>query len=263
MQNVTLTIEDQGIALLELNRPDALNALNAGLMQEMRAALADLAEDESIRVLIITGRGRAFCAGADLGADMFGGDDAGRASSPGERVAAIMQAEFNPMMEMLYAFPRPVITAVNGIAAGGGAGLALCADLVIASEKAALKVVQVQQLGIVADLGANWLLQRIAGRARAMGACLLSDTIPAATLLEWGMVWECVPPDELLDRARDYARRLALVPASTLLATRKLVDEASQVSYAQSIEDERLCQRELCDAPVFMNSVRRFMGKDA
>jgi 2-(1,2-epoxy-1,2-dihydrophenyl)acetyl-CoA isomerase len=234
-----------------------LNALNLALIQEVKTALTRLADDETVRALIITGHGRAFCAGADLGANTL--SEEGEGLSPGARVAEMMQREFNPMMEMIYAFPRPVITAVNGIAAGGGAGIALCSDLVLASEKAALKVVQAQQLGIVADLGANWLLQRIGGRARAMGACLLGDTIPVTTLKEWGLVWDVAPEDELLDRARDYARRLAAVPASTVLATRKLVDEASCTNFGQSLEDERQCQAELCDAPVFMNSVRKFM----
>ena len=260
MEHIVVTVDDEGIALLELDRPNALNALNAALIGEVKEALAQLAADPQVRVLLLTGRGRAFCAGADLGANALSGDRPGDPSI-GERVAASMQRDFNPMMDMLYNFPHPVVSAINGIAAGGGAGLALCADLVLASEEAAVKVVQAQQLGIVADLGANWLLQRISGRARAMGACLLADTIPAATLRDWGMVWECTPADELIPRAREYGRRLAAVPAATVLATRKLVDEATQRSYPQSLEDERLCQQELCDAPVFVESVQRFLAK--
>ncbi|MBT4518670.1 MAG: enoyl-CoA hydratase/isomerase family protein [Halieaceae bacterium] len=258
MENITLSVDDEGIALLVLNRPQALNALNVPLMQELRAALEDMAADDSVRVLIITGSGRAFCAGADLTQNALRGDEG---ASIGELVADSMKREFNPMMEMIYAFPRPVVTALNGIAAGGGAGLALCADLVIASEQAAIKVVQVQQLGIAADLGANWLLQRIAGRGRALAACLLADTIPAATLQEWGMVWECVPADQLLDRARDQARKLAQVPAETVLATRALVDDSSACTYIQSLEQERQCQQKLCNAPVFMELVGQFVAK--
>ncbi len=257
MDCIEVTVDDDGIALLELNRPQSLNALNTALIREVRASLAEMAGDDNVRALIITGRGRAFCAGADLGSGPLQREGVTR----GERVAEVMQQEFNPMMEMIYTFPRPVITAVNGIAAGGGAGLALCSDLVVASEQAALKIVQAQQLGIAADLGANWLLQRIAGRARALGACLLADTLPAATLEAWGLVWECTPASELLERSRGYARRLADVPAATVLATRKLVDGAGAVGFQQSIEEERLCQRELCDAPVFMESVARFLGK--
>lgn len=260
MEHIEVSVDDEGIALLALNRPRSLNALNAALLREVRASLTELAADPGVRALIITGRGRAFCAGADLGAGPLQGEDAGDAAAPGERVAGVMRDEFNPTMAMLYSFPRPVITAVNGIAAGGGAGLALCSDLVVASEQAAIKIVQVQQLGIAADLGANWLLQRIAGRARALGACLLADTLPASTLAQWGLVWECAPEQELLDRARGYARRLAGVPTATLLATRRLVDGAAEIGFQQSIEEERQCQRELCDAPVFMESVARFLA---
>ena len=259
MDNIAVSVDASGIALLELNRPAALNALSIGMLQEMRTALGELARDEGVGALIITGKGRAFCAGADLSGDL---QPSTGSASPGERVAATMAREFNPLMEMIYGFPRPVVTAINGIAAGGGAGLALCSDLAVAADTASLKVVQVQQLGIVADLGANWLLQRIAGRGRALAACLLSDTIPAATLVEWGAIWDCVPPAELLDTARGYARRLTGVPAATVLATRRLVDGSSAVAYGESIEDERRCQRELCDDPVFLESVRRFMAKN-
>lgn len=258
MNTINLSVDAQGIALLELNRPENLNALSLELVAELIAALEQLAARDDVKALILTGVGRAFCAGADLGSNSLG---AGGEGSVGEQVAETMRQAFNPMMEALYDFPRPVITAVNGIAAGGGVGLALCADIVLASETAALKVVQVPQLGIVADLGANWLLQRISGRSRAMALCLLGDTIRAAEARQLGLVWECVPGDELIERAREIGTRLGAVSTATLKATRQLVDEAPHKSFAGSIEDERLFQRELCDAPVFMESVSRFMGR--
>ncbi len=260
MDCISLTIGQDGIAVLELNRPDVLNALNVPLLGEVRETLAAMAGDERVKALIITGRGRAFCAGADLGAGVLQGDEESP-KSIGERVAGQMAREFNPMIEMVYTFPRPVITAVNGIAAGGGAGLALCADIVLASESAALKVVQPQQLGIAGDLGINWLLARIAGRSRALGLCLLGDTIPAATLREWGLVWECVPAAALLERARQIALRLAGLPRETLLATRSLVDTAPAHTFQQSIESERLRQQTLCDQPEFVESVQRFFAR--
>jgi 2-(1,2-epoxy-1,2-dihydrophenyl)acetyl-CoA isomerase len=258
MENINVTIDQGGIALLELNRPDVLNALNAPLMREVRQALETMATNEHVRALIITGAGRAFCAGADLGADVL---QAGEESweTLGQAVSDQMGREFNPMMEMIHAFPRPVITAVNGIAAGGGAGLALCADIVLASERAALKVVQPQQLGIAGDLGVNWLLSRVSGRARALGMCLLGDTVPAATLNQWGLVWDCVAPEELMARAMDIAGRLATLPTETVLATRRLVDEAPGDNFAHSLEKERELQKHLCDQPVFIESVRNFL----
>ena len=258
MENIQVTIDEQGIALLELNRPDVLNVLNAPLLAEMFDALGDLGSNDDVQALIVTGRGRGFCAGADLGG-VSGG--VGNAASLGEQVSERMLRQFNPVMELLYDFPRPVISAINGIAAGGGAAIALCADIVLASHSAALKVVQVPYLGIVADLGANWLLPRIAGRSRALGACLLGDTLDASRLHEWGLVWECVADDQLVERAHELATRLAKAPAETVVATRKLVDSAPHKTFAEILEGERQYQRQLCDAPFFIESVNRFLAK--
>lgn len=260
MSIINLSVDDEGIAILQLNRPESLNALNTPLMREVREALATAAEDEQVRALIITGSGRAFCAGADLGVNMLR-DRGSSELSIGEAVAREMAAEFNPMMEAIYNFPLPVVTAVNGIAAGGGAGLALCADVVLAAETAGLKVVQPQQLGIAGDLGINWLLSRLGGRARALGMCLLGDTVPATTLRQWGLVWDCVAPADLLDSSRDIARRLADIPPATVLATRKLVDTGYSDSLSESLDKERDTQETLCNLPVFLESVRKFQAR--
>ena len=257
MENILVTVDEQGIALLELNRPRVLNVLSRGLIEEVSSSLRSLSAGGEARALVITGRGRGFCAGADLGGI---GDNAASGQGVGKVVSDLMREQFNPMMELLYDFPLPVISAINGIAAGGGAGIALCADIVLAAESAALKVVQVPQLGIAADLGANWLLPRLSGRSRAMGACLTGETLPAARLLEWGMVWECVEDDKLLPRARELAVQLASVPAETVVATRQLIDRAAGSSFGQTLEDERLVQEGLCDKPFFSDRVSRFLG---
>ena len=258
MANIQLNISDQGIALLTLNRPEVLNVLNTLLMTEVTEALSHLAADDNVRALILTGRGRGFCAGADLQA--FGASDAA-GESLGKIVSQTMLNHFNPMMEAIYTFPKPVITAINGIAAGGGAAMALCGDIVLAARSATLKVVQVPQLGIVADLGANWLLPRISGRSRAMGACLLGDSLPSAQLLDWGLVWECVDDERLLDRAREVAGRLAAVPAEAIVETRRLVDSSTDCTFTTMLERERLCQEVLCDTPFFADSVASFLAK--
>ena len=258
MQNIEITIDQQGVALLALNRPEVLNALNVPLLDDLCQALRQLATDEKLKALVVTGRGRGFCAGADLSAV---GQGAAPGDSIGQMVSAQMQSHFNPAMELLYHFPRPTICAINGIAAGGGAAIALCADIVLASRDASLKFVQVQALGIVADLGANWLLPRIAGRSRALGACLLGDSLKAEQLQEWGLVWECVDADQLLPRALEVGSRLAAVPAATVLATRQIIDAAGKSSFTAALEQERLAQRELCDLPVFSESVARFMSQ--
>jgi len=258
MQNIEITIDQQGVALLALNRPEVLNALNVPLLEDLCQALRELATDEKLKALVVTGRGRGFCAGADLSGV---GQGAAPGDSIGQMVSAQMQSHFNPAMELLYHFRRPTVCAINGIAAGGGAAMALCADIVLASRDASLKFVQVQALGIVADLGANWLLPRIAGRSRALGACLLGDSLKAEQLQEWGLVWECVDADQLLPRALEVGSRLAAVPAATVLATRKIVDAAGESSFSAALEQERLAQRELCDLPVFSDSVARFLSR--
>jgi len=257
MEHVVVTIDEQGIALLELNRPDILNVLNLPLLVEAAKALRDLAANERVRALIVTGRGRGFCAGADLSA--VPGIAAGE-PGVGQLVSELMRDHYNPLLLLLHEFPRPVVSAINGIAAGGGAGIALCADLVLASSTAALKIVQVPQLGIVADLGVNWLLPRIAGRSRALGACLTGETIDATSLHEWGLAWECVEAEQLMPRAYALAQQLACLPPATVLATRRLIDTAADSSFADALEAERACQEQLCDTPVFADSVRRFLS---
>jgi 2-(1,2-epoxy-1,2-dihydrophenyl)acetyl-CoA isomerase len=258
MEHIAITINEKGVALLELNRPQVLNALNQALLREMIEALQELGANPEVKVLIVTGRGKGFCAGADLTAVT---EPPGAGIDMGKQVSDSMAATFNPMMELLYTFPRPVVSAINGIAAGGGAGIALCADIVLAANSSALKVVQVPQLGIAADLGANWLLSRIVGRSRALGACLTGITIVPEQLMAWGLAWECVDDQLLLARAQEIATQLARVPASTVIATRSLVDRAPASSFEASIEEERQHQEKLCNAPVFIDSVARFLQR--
>lgn len=258
MKHLAVTINSNGVALLELNRPQVLNALNEPLLDEIITALGELGANPEVKALIVTGRGKGFCAGADLTGVS---KPAVKSTDMGKMISARMAASFNPMMELLYTFPRPVVSAINGIAAGGGAGIALCADIVLAAHSCALKVVQVPQLGIAADLGANWLLSRIIGRSRALGACLTGTTIRPEQLMAWGLAWECVDDQLLLDRAHEIASQLASVPAATVIATRGLVDRATASSFEASIEDERLHQEQLCNNPVFTDSVSRFLNR--
>jgi len=258
MEYIVITINEQGVALLELNRPRILNVLNAQLMEEMSCALRELADDESVRALIVTGRGRGFCAGADLS---HVSTDNAAGQTLGQAISRQMRDYFNPLMVLLYEFPRPVVSALNGIAAGGGAGIALCADIVLASSDASLKVVQVPKLGIVADLGVNWLLPRLGGRSRALGACLTGKAIDASQLLEWGLVWECIEAASLLERAHALAAELALLPPDTVIATRQLIDSAYDSNFVAALEAERVHQEKLCDAPVFNESVQRFLAR--
>lgn len=258
MQHILIE-NNKGIVTLTLNKPKVLNTLCVDLMSEVLETLEGLSADENTKALVITGSGRAFCAGADLGAGHLA--ESSKNGVPlGDVVASLMEDYFNPMMEAIYTFPRPVVMAVNGIAAGGGVGLALCADIVIASDNAGFKVVQPQQLGIVADLGANWLLSRLVGRSRAMAMCMTGDTVSAADFKEWGGVWSCVTAEQLLPSAIKIAEKLAAIPTATVLGTRQLVDDAPTSTFTQSLHDEKEAQRLLCSDPIFIESVMKFFA---
>lgn len=258
MNNVDISVDDEGIACLTLNRPLQLNALSIPLMEDVIGALHGMAARDDICVLIVTGRGRGFCAGADL--SLFADENPAEISL-GNLVSNLMRDYFNPLVNAFYRCPRPVIMAVNGIAAGGGVGVALCGDIVLAARSSAFKVVQVPQLEIAADLGANWILPRVTGRSRALGIVLLGDTIPAQKLENWGLVWECVDDSQLLSRAEEIARQLAAVPSDTVLATRQLVDASTQQTFEQLLQQERHYQRDLCDRSGFASKVARFLAE--
>ena len=196
--------KSDGIALLKLNRPKVLNSLNAQLMDEMRSALAEVSGSDAVRALVVTGNGRGFCAGADLG-----GGERKPGVSLGEAVAQSMEERFNPLVRDLFHLNKPWVAAVNGTTAGGGVGIALSADIAIAARSATFKLVFVPRLGIIPDCGASFFLQRAIGRARALGMSMLGESLPAEQAAEWGLVWSCVDDDKLMGEAMAVAARLA------------------------------------------------------
>jgi 2-(1,2-epoxy-1,2-dihydrophenyl)acetyl-CoA isomerase len=260
MAAVLTAVDGEGIATFTLNRPEKYNALDEALFSEGLVALRELAARDDVRALIVTGAGKAFCAGADL--QMFqewharaGGVDIGRV------VSASMRSVTNPFTQAIAEFPKPVICAINGIAAGGGAGIALAGDIILAGRSAGIKVVQVNQLGIIGDLGVNWLIPRMAGRAAAMGALLLGETINAERAERLGLVWEVVEDAALMERAHAMARTLSKAPADTVLATRALVDLSVRQQFAEFLEAERAYQRDLTSRPEFIERVGAFLKR--
>ena len=185
---------------------------------------------------LLTGNGRGFCAGADLAG---GGWPSEKGMSPGDVTANAMEIGFNPLVRAVVNSPKPVVTAINGVAAGGGVGLALSGDLVVAAESAKFRLVFAQQLGIIPDVGASWLLPNLVGRARANGLALLGEDLDAATAAEWGMVWQVVPDEALLAKAQEYAGRLAQSPITGIKATVRAHDKALLQSIEQQLEFER------------------------
>jgi 2-(1,2-epoxy-1,2-dihydrophenyl)acetyl-CoA isomerase len=227
-ERTTIKLETtDGIALLTLNRPEVLNSINMALIAEMRAAVAEVAADKSVRVLVITGAGRAFCAGADLAAQSTRPEG----MSIGQGVAHGMDTSFNPMMRELYALQKPIISAVNGTTAGGGVGLALVADICIATKSATFIQVFGPRLGLIPDLGVTWHLPRLVGRARALGLALTGDRLPAETAAEWGLIWKCVEDGELMGEAMSVASKLSKGPTNAFLQIRKAIDAAEHNTY--------------------------------
>jgi 2-(1,2-epoxy-1,2-dihydrophenyl)acetyl-CoA isomerase len=226
-ESVEFEVND-GIALLKLNRPKVLNSLDAQLMDEMRSALVEVSKNDAARVLVLTGNGRGFCAGADLG-----GGEPKPGLSVGEVVAQSMEERFNPLVRDLFHLNKPWVAAVNGTTAGGGVGIALAADIAIAARSATFKLVFVPRLGIIPDCGASFFLQRVIGRARALGMSILGESLPAERAAEWGLIWSCVDDDKLMDEA--------------------MLDE--------QLDLERDTQHILCDSEDFMEGTMAFLQK--
>jgi 2-(1,2-epoxy-1,2-dihydrophenyl)acetyl-CoA isomerase len=246
---------DGGIARLTLHRPDKLNSFNAQMHAEIRAALAQVAA-EGARALVITGAGRGFCAGQDLG---------DRAVAPGARGADLgesIEKNYAPLVRSLRELPLPVIAAVNGVAAGAGANIALACDLVIAA-RSAVFVQAFSKLGLVPDSGGTWLLPRLVGDARAIGLAFLGEKLPAAQAAEWGLIWRCVDDSELVPTVDALAAQLAAAPTLGLARTKQAIYGAWQRTLAQQLEVERDMQRELGWSHDYAEGVAAFAEKRA
>lgn len=247
---------ESGVLTITLNRPEALNSLNRALMEQFREVLATASADEAVRALIITGAGRGFCAGADLIEQ-----PATPPVSRGQGISDGMTSHFNPMARDLAAFPKPTVAAVNGVAAGGGVGLALACDIVIAAKSATFIQVFAPQLGLVPDMGCSWHLPRLVGAARARGLALLGDRLTAEDAAEWGLIWQAVDDSALRQHAGEIAARLAAGPRLGLVRTREILAEAFDNDLAAQLDLERRTQFELGNSNDFAEGVRAFTQK--
>ncbi len=252
---------DGDIAILTLDNPARLNPISATLQASLLRALADVAADNSIRALVLTGAGRAFCSGADLAGGISASNADGK--SAGNRAADAMHAVTNRMVLDLRALPLPVVCAVNGVAAGGGLGLALAGDVVLAARSAYFYLPFMARLGIVPDVGSTWFYQRLLGSGRAAALTLLGDKLPADKAAAWGLVWDCVDDDQLMPQALATARKLATLPAHAALETRRAFDAAATSSLADQLAYEAERQRVLIDRPEFAEGVAAFLAKRA
>ncbi|MES2320307.1 MAG: 2-(1,2-epoxy-1,2-dihydrophenyl)acetyl-CoA isomerase PaaG [Pseudomonadota bacterium] len=252
-ENITFNIES-GIAVLTLSRPDKLNSFTQAMHLEVRAALDALKADNSVRVLLLTGAGRGFCAGQDLS------DRAVEPGADGVDLGHSVETYYAPLVMALKTLPMPVICAVNGVAAGAGANLALACDIVLAGKSASFVEVFCK-LGLIPDTGGTWHLPRLVGHARAMGMAMLGEKITAEKAEHWGLIWKCVPDETLMAEAMAMATHFSTAPTKGLAFTK----QAFAASYANSLEEqlklEGQMMRELGGSLDYREGVSAFMAK--
>ena len=241
------------VRVLTLNRPAALNSFTAEMHGRLMTALDDAAADASVRALVFTGAGRGFCAGQDL-------TDPAMAGQGVPDVGAVIEQRYRPLSERLFSMPVPTIAAVNGVAAGAGANVAIGCDIVFAARSASF-IQAFSKIGLIPDAGGSWLLPRLVGRARALALAMTGDKLPAEEAERIGLIWKCVDDAALMDTALAMAQRLAAMPSRALAATRRVIDAGSRSSLAEAVTLEARTQGELGRAPDFAEGVAAFLAK--
>jgi 2-(1,2-epoxy-1,2-dihydrophenyl)acetyl-CoA isomerase len=239
------------VTLITLNRPAALNSFTAAMHALLLPALEDAAADPGVRAVVLTGAGRGFCAGQDL---------ADPAMAGAADVGAVIERYYRPLGMRLRTMPVPVIAAVNGVAAGAGANVALLCDIVIAARSASF-IQAFSKIGLVPDAGGTWLLPRLVGRARALALAMTGEKLPAEEAQRIGMIWQCVDDAALLDTALGLANKLAAMPSKALVETRRVLDAGMAMEFADAITLEADTQRELGRAGDFAEGVAAFLAK--
>jgi 2-(1,2-epoxy-1,2-dihydrophenyl)acetyl-CoA isomerase len=254
MDYETILLEyDGGIARLTLNRPDRLNSFTVQMHDEVSRALEAVANSDA-RVLVLTGAGRGFCAGQDLS------DRAVAPGGEGVDLGESLEKRYNPLVRRLTSLELPVISAVNGVAAGAGANIALACDIVIAA-KSAKFIQSFANIGLIPDSGGTWTLPRLAGQARAMGLALTGEPLTAERAEAWGMIWKCVDDDKLGEETNALAAKFASAPTRGLAMTKQLIRESGARSLVDQLEVERDAQRALGRTADYKEGVAAFMEK--
>lgn len=252
-QNI-IAEEKNGVGYLTFNRPKALNSFNVDMHREVAEVLNQWTKNPDVRCVVISGEGRGFCAGQDLGDRVV--DPNAEAPDLGYSI----ETYYNPLIKTIVNMPKPVICAVNGVAAGAGANIALACDLVIAA-KSANFVQAFCRLGLVPDSAGTWFLSRAVGHARAMGLTLLGDKLPAETAKEWGMIWDVVEDAELKTKVTELAERLAKQPTFGLSLIKKAIHQSSNNTFDEQMLLERDLQRIAGRSEDYREGVQAFMNK--
>ncbi len=257
MSESILYSERGAVAVVTLNRPDNLNSFDLPMHQALWRALDQAEANRSIRALVITGAGRGFCAGADLSAfDFEPGPDLVQRADPGP----IIEQAFNPTARRMARLRMPSVAAVNGVAAGAGASLAMCCDMAIAAPNASF-IQAFSKIGLIPDAGGSWLLVERLGLSRALGLAMTGDKLGAQQAKDWGLVWDVA--DDCLSASLALADKLAAMPTAALVATRTLLREAGTRSFDQQLDVERDTQSALGRTHDYIEGVMAFREKRA
>ncbi|RYX97112.1 MAG: 2-(1,2-epoxy-1,2-dihydrophenyl)acetyl-CoA isomerase [Comamonadaceae bacterium] len=254
-ESLVLYSVDHGVATLTLNRPAALNSFTRQMHHDLWAALDQADADPAVRAVVITGAGRGFCAGADLSEfDFKPGPDLVERANPGP----LIEKAFNPTVRKLQGMRMPVIAAVNGVAAGAGASLAMTCDITIAAPSASF-IQAFSKIGLIPDAGGSWFLVERLGLARAMALTMTGDKLGAAQAKEWGMIWDVA--EDPLAAAQALAARLAQMPTKALVATRQLLRDGATRTLDQQLDAERDAQSAMGRTHDYIEGVTAFLEK--
>ncbi|WP_130802471.1 2-(1,2-epoxy-1,2-dihydrophenyl)acetyl-CoA isomerase PaaG [Acinetobacter ihumii] len=253
-QHILVRVE-QRIAYLTFNRPEVLNSFNEQMHQEVAHILSEWETSEQIKVIVISGMGKGFCAGQDLSAR-----NPEVIEHPDYDAGASLGQYYNPLILKIANMPKVVVAAVNGVAAGAGANIALACDIVVAKQSASF-IQSFSRVGLIPDAGGTWILPRLVGHARAKALTLLADKLSAEKAYQWGMIWEVYPDDEFQNQVTALAEMLALKPSSSMKLIKKALNLSQQNSLEQQLDLERDLQREAGQSANYKEGVRSFMQK--
>ncbi|MDH3646860.1 MAG: 2-(1,2-epoxy-1,2-dihydrophenyl)acetyl-CoA isomerase PaaG [Gammaproteobacteria bacterium] len=252
-QSIIVSGQD-GYTELTLNRPDSLNSFNAAMHEQLADAIAEVEQDENIRALLITGSGRAFCAGQDL-SDRAVSDDAEPVN-----LGRTLSTLYNPLVRRLRSLPKPVVCAVNGVAAGAGANIALACDIVIAARSA--KFIQsFCKIGLLPDSGGTWILPRLVGPARAAALAMLGLPLRAEEAESWGLIYKAVDDADLMRQARALCAHFATQPTGGLAGIKKALKESWKNDFSTQLDLERRLQQQLGSSEDYREGVTAFLEK--
>ncbi|WP_449045168.1 2-(1,2-epoxy-1,2-dihydrophenyl)acetyl-CoA isomerase PaaG [Paracoccus versutus] len=254
MTETVLTALADGVLTLTLNRPDKLNSFNKDMHLALHAGLQRAHDDAAVRAVLLTGAGRGFCAGQDLG------DRDPRNGGEAPDLGRTLEAYYNPSVRLIRSLAKPVVCAVNGVAAGAGANIAIACDIVLAARSA--KFVQAfAKIGLVPDAGGSWSLTRILGEPRAKALTLTAEPLGAEKAAEWGLIWKAVEDAALMDEATALAKSLAAGPTLGLGLTKQMIQASAGNSLEEQLDLERDCQRRAGHSADYAEGVAAFLEK--